>query len=101
MDRPKSKENFDKIKEEFDYPIVECFAEGELALREAAKHGLIDYIPGEKDFNVKKDLNEQHDQGSVIPNSDKIGLFNDQLVYQFDFQIHLKVQFSTPYLFHL
>jgi ribosome-binding ATPase len=57
MDRPKSKENFEKIKEEFDYPIVPCFAEGELALREADKHGLIDYVPGEKEFEIKGELN--------------------------------------------
>ncbi len=59
MDRPSSKINLEKLKKEFDYPIVPCFAEGELALREADKHGLIDYIPGENDFKEKKELNEK------------------------------------------
>jgi len=56
IDRPNGKENFEKIKEEFDYPIVPCFADGELALREADKYGLIEYIPGEKSFILKKEL---------------------------------------------
>ncbi|MCH7568656.1 MAG: redox-regulated ATPase YchF [Nanoarchaeota archaeon] len=56
IDRPNGKANFEKIKEEFDYPIVPCFSEGELALKEADKHGLIEYIPGEDDFKVLKEL---------------------------------------------
>jgi len=59
MDRPNAKENFEKVKSEFDYPIVPCFAEGELALREADKHGLIYYIPGENDFEVVGELNDK------------------------------------------
>ncbi len=59
MDRPKAKENFEKIKKEFDYPIVPCFADGELALREADKAGLISYLAGEKSFEIKKELNEK------------------------------------------
>lgn len=59
MDRPDSKENLKKLKEEFDYPIIPCFAEGELALREADKHGLIDYVPGENDFKILKELNDK------------------------------------------
>ncbi|MEK6928806.1 MAG: redox-regulated ATPase YchF [Nanoarchaeota archaeon] len=59
IDRPDGKENFKKIKEEFDCLIVPCFAEGELALREADKTGLISYIPGENKFDIKKELNEK------------------------------------------
>jgi ribosome-binding ATPase len=59
MDCVNSKENFEKIKKEFDYLIVPCFAEGELALREADKHGLINYIPGEGKFGVLKELSEK------------------------------------------
>ena len=63
MDRTKAGENLKKIKEEFDYPIVPCFAEGELALREADKHGLIEYTPGEKDFKIVKEINEKQKEG--------------------------------------
>ncbi|MEI6850120.1 MAG: redox-regulated ATPase YchF [archaeon] len=59
MDRPLSKENFEKVKAEFNYPIVPCFADGELALREADKHGLIEYIPGDKKFSAKKELSDK------------------------------------------
>ncbi len=59
MDRPNSKENLEKIKEEFDYPIIPCFAEGELALKEADRSGIIEYIPGEKTFKILKELNEK------------------------------------------
>ncbi|MDP6138868.1 MAG: redox-regulated ATPase YchF [Candidatus Woesearchaeota archaeon] len=61
IDVPGAEKNFDKLKKEFnDYILVPCSAESELALREAAKHGLIDYIPGENDFKIKNEqLNEK------------------------------------------
>lgn len=59
VDRPNGPNNFKKVKSEFDYPIVACFSEGELALREADKAGIISYIPGENNFETKKDLNEK------------------------------------------
>ncbi|NCO11559.1 hypothetical protein CO038_00380 [Candidatus Pacearchaeota archaeon CG_4_9_14_0_2_um_filter_39_13] len=58
IDRPRGKENFEKVKEEFDYPIVPCYAEGELALREADKAGLIEYIPGKDKFEIKGELSD-------------------------------------------
>jgi len=61
MDRPRSKENFDKVKAEFDYPMIPCFAEGELALREADKAGLIEYVPGKSDYEVKGKLSEKQE----------------------------------------
>ena len=39
--------------------IIPCSADSELALREASKSGLIDYVPGEDKFEIKKDLNEK------------------------------------------
>src|SRR3989344_1518938 len=56
IDCPNSKENYEKIKKEFNYPIIPCFAEGELALREADKAGLIAYIPGDKEFKTKSSV---------------------------------------------
>lgn len=63
IDRPNGGSNFEKIKEEFDYPIVPCFAEGELALREADKAGLIEYTPGDGDFKAVGELNEKQRNG--------------------------------------
>jgi len=54
----------DKIKKKFsDYVIIGCSAEIELALREAAKNKLIEYIPGENDFAIKGKLNEKQKKG--------------------------------------
>ena len=63
IDRPNGKENFEKVKKEFDYPIVPCFAEGELSLKQAEKAGLIDYISGENDFEEKSDLSDKQKKG--------------------------------------
>ncbi|MEI6731769.1 MAG: redox-regulated ATPase YchF [archaeon] len=56
VDTPNGPANYEKVKAEFDYPMVPCFADGELALREADKHGLIEYVPGEQDFTPLKEL---------------------------------------------
>nr|AIF01515.1 GTPase domain-containing protein [uncultured marine group II/III euryarchaeote KM3_149_F06] len=63
IDRPNGKENFEKVKKEFNYPIVPCFAEGELSLKQAEKAGLIDYISGENDFEEKSDLSDKQKKG--------------------------------------
>jgi len=57
VDTPNGAENFRKVKERFDYPIVPCFADGELSLRQAEKAGLIKYVPGEKSFEIRKEMN--------------------------------------------
>ena len=63
IDSGKSKENYEKMKKEFgDLIIIPCSADSELALREAAKKELIDYIPGEDNFKVKSELNEKQEQ---------------------------------------
>ena len=59
VDRPKGKYNLKKIKKEFDYMIIPCSAESELALKEATQDKLIEYIPGENNFEIKGNLNEK------------------------------------------
>ena len=71
MDRPNSGANFEKIKKEFDYPIVPCFADGELSLRQADKAGLIEYIPGEKTFEMKKEISDTENNRFSVPKSSK------------------------------
>jgi hypothetical protein len=57
---PQGKENYEKLKKKFpDLRIIPCSADSELALREAAKVGLIDYIPGERNFEIKGKLNDK------------------------------------------
>ena len=57
-----AEKNFERLKTEFkDCMLIPCSAESGLALREAAKHELIIYIPGENDFKIKNEgkLNEK------------------------------------------
>ncbi len=66
VDRPGAWENYERLKKEFtDYHIVPCSAELELALKEAHKHGIVEYIPGEKEFALKDQdkMNEKQKQG--------------------------------------
>ncbi|MBU0930048.1 MAG: redox-regulated ATPase YchF, partial [Nanoarchaeota archaeon] len=55
-----AKKNFERLKERFpNYLIIPCSAESELALKEAAKHKLINYIPGENSFEIIGDLKDE------------------------------------------
>jgi len=59
-DKEISKKNIEKLKEEFkDCIIIPCSSDSEVALREAAKKEMIDYVPGESDFVLKSGLNEK------------------------------------------
>ncbi|MFA5856498.1 MAG: redox-regulated ATPase YchF [Candidatus Pacearchaeota archaeon] len=59
-DRPESIENLRKLKEAYPHLIiVPCSADLELALRMAHNAGLIEYIPGESDFKVLKELTDK------------------------------------------
>ena len=54
-DRVEFEENFKKAKQMFPHLlIIPCSAESELALREAAKSELIDYLPGDDNFKILK-----------------------------------------------
>lgn len=54
VDVPGAEKNFQRLKEGFpDHALVGCSAEAELALREAAKHDLISYVPGSSSFEIR------------------------------------------------
>ncbi len=57
IDLPEAQENFHSLKQHAH--TIPCSADSELALKEAAKHGLIKYIPGAHDFEVTGDLSEK------------------------------------------
>lgn len=59
VDRPRGEENCRRLKEIFSYPLIPCFADGELSLRQADKHGLVSYVPGENSFELKEGINEK------------------------------------------
>jgi ribosome-binding ATPase YchF (GTP1/OBG family) len=53
IDVPGARENYERLRKEFpDKMIIPCSAESELALKEAVKHGMIKYIPGDNKFEI-------------------------------------------------
>ncbi|MCE4617284.1 MAG: redox-regulated ATPase YchF [Desulfurococcales archaeon] len=53
VDKPYGEDGYKRLKESFSqYPVVPTIAIAELALRTAAKRGLIKYIPGDQDFEI-------------------------------------------------
>ncbi len=55
--------NIENLKNNFkEHLIIPCSADSELALRQATKAGLVEYIPGEKDFRILKDLSDKQKQ---------------------------------------
>lgn len=91
--------NFERLKEKFpNLMMVGCSAEVELALKEAAKNGLINYIPGEKEFEILKeeDMGEAQKKGLEFMKKflDKIGSTGVQEILDkavFDFLNYLAV----------
>jgi hypothetical protein len=63
IDTSQGKNNYDKLKKRFtDLIMIPCSADSELALREAAKSELINYIPGERNFEAGNKLNDRQKQ---------------------------------------
>ncbi len=59
-DRPDSKDNLKRLKESYkDLIIIPCSADSELSLRLAHNAGLLEYIPGDEEFKIKKELTEK------------------------------------------
>ncbi len=51
-----AEKSLERMKDQFsEYLIIPCSAESELALREAAKHSLIEYVSGMSEFSINED----------------------------------------------
>ncbi len=61
IDTPTGMSNFERLRNNTDYIIVPASAESEIALKQAARAGMIRYIPGDADFEIaqKDKLNEK------------------------------------------
>ena len=62
IDLPSAQKNLPRLREQFPHHhFIGCSAESELALKEATKAGLIEYLPGENTFTILHEakLNEQ------------------------------------------
>ena len=55
-------ENIERLRET-GKPVIAATAEGELALRQAEKAGVVDYDPGDDDFEVIGDLSDEQEAG--------------------------------------
>jgi len=55
-------ENVERLRET-DKPVIPATADGELALRRAAEAGVVDYDPGDEDFEIVGDLSDQQARG--------------------------------------
>jgi len=59
IDISSSEKNFERLKD-IGYELIPCSAESELALRRAAEHNLIKYMPGDPDFSVVGEMDAKH-----------------------------------------
>ncbi|WP_418283126.1 redox-regulated ATPase YchF [Halorubrum sp. DTA98] len=53
----------DRLRQGTDKPVIPATADGELALRRAAEAGVVDYDPGDVDFDVVGDVSESQRRG--------------------------------------
>jgi len=92
MDLSVSENNLKRMKEGFpNLTIIPCSAEAEIALRTASKAGFIEYISGSRDFEIKKELNEEQKGGlelirrSVLEKYGSTGIQNclNKAVFEF------------------
>lgn len=67
IDQPEADKNLKILKEKYlETIIIPCSADSELALREASNAGLIDYLPGDSDFDILGEVNEKQKKALEI-----------------------------------
>ena len=67
IDVPGAYDNFLRLKKEFpNHIMIPCSSEAELALREASKAKLINYVPGNSDFEIVDESKINEKQGSGL-----------------------------------
>ncbi len=75
-----AEKNVERLREKFpNYKIFAVSAESELALKEANKAGIIDYIPGNKEFKIldESKISEQQRQGLEFIRKNILDKFNE------------------------
>ncbi len=62
-----AEKNIARMKEEFpEKTIVACSAASELSLKKAAKEGFLEYLPGDGEFRIAKELSEKQEKGLEV-----------------------------------
>ncbi|MFT7615988.1 MAG: ribosome-binding ATPase YchF (GTP1/OBG family) [Candidatus Woesearchaeota archaeon] len=83
VDLPTAKENITRLKEQFPkYNIIPCSAESEYALREAAKHKFISYVPGADTFEISKEVTDKQAQALNYIKEHVLGVYGSTGVQQ-------------------
>ena len=75
-----AEKNVEKVNNEFPgHVVVACSAESELALREAAKQGLISYLPGDESFEIAEPdkLSEKQEAALMFIRNNVLGKLKD------------------------
>ncbi|MBN2566944.1 redox-regulated ATPase YchF [Candidatus Woesearchaeota archaeon] len=74
IDVPGAAGNLARLQETFpDTVFVGCSSESELALKEADKHGLVSYLPGDGAFEVKGQPNEKQEKALAFIRGEVLG----------------------------
>ncbi|MFT4884929.1 MAG: ribosome-binding ATPase YchF (GTP1/OBG family) [Natronomonas sp.] len=55
-------ENIERLEDAAGH-VIPCTAEGELALRQAVEAGVVDYDPGDEDFEITGDISDSQEEG--------------------------------------
>ncbi|WP_430505852.1 redox-regulated ATPase YchF [Haloparvum sp. PAK95] len=55
--------NVERLREETDKPVIPATADGELGLRQGDEAGVIDYDPGDADFEIVGDVSDAQREG--------------------------------------
>lgn len=66
MDTEEAQQNYEEITSDPEYEhltIVPCSAHAEKALKNASEKGVVDYIPGDKDFEVTGEVSDEQRKG--------------------------------------
>ena len=75
VDTEEGRKNLEILKQKFThYSLIGCSAESELALREAHKHELIEYIPGDNSFKRKGNLSDKQQSALEFIQSQVLGV---------------------------
>ena len=78
-----AEDNIKKLKEKFpDHKIIPCSGDAELALREAAKKEVVEYIPGDSTFAIKGNLSDQQKKALSFIQEKMLDKYNSTGVQQ-------------------
>lgn len=82
-DLPNAEKNIKNMQEKFkETLIIPCSAASELSLRKATKQNMVNYYPGQENFEIIGDLNDAQKKGLDLINENVLKKFNATGVQQ-------------------